>query len=60
MKLNLAKCAFVGSGGEVLGFYGKSKGVETNPDKIQALVDMAPFRTKKKIQGLADRVVTLI
>ena len=40
MKLNLAKCAFGVSIGTFLGFIVNNRGIEVNPDKIKAVLDM--------------------
>ena len=40
MKLNPAKCAFGVSAGKFLGFIVNHKGIEANPDKIKAVLDM--------------------
>ena len=44
MKLNLNKCAFMVSSGKFLGFMVSHRGIEANPDKIQAILDMKPPR----------------
>ena len=40
MKLNPSKCAFGVSSGKFLGFMVSHRGIEANPDKIQAILDM--------------------
>ena len=40
MKLNPAKCAFGVSAGKFMGFIVNHRGIEANPDKIKALLDM--------------------
>ena len=40
MKLNLAKCAFGVSVGKFLGFIVNNRGIEANPNKIKAVLDM--------------------
>ena len=42
MKLNPSKCAFGVSSGKFLGFMVLNRGIEANPDKIQAILDMKP------------------
>ena len=42
MKLNPSKCAFGVSSGKFLGFMVSHRGIETNPDKIRAILDMKP------------------
>ena len=40
MKLNLAKCAFGEGSGKFLGFMVNNRGIEANPSKVQALLDL--------------------
>ena len=42
MRLNPSKCAFRVSSGKFLGFMISHKGIEANPDKIQAILNMEP------------------
>ena len=35
------------------------RGIEANPDKIQAILDMKPLRNIKEVQSLIGRVVAL-
>jgi hypothetical protein len=42
MKLNLFKCVFVIKMEKVLGFLVGCNGIEPNPEKIQAILDMTP------------------
>ena len=42
MKLNPEKCAFGVATGKFLGFLVTERGIEANPDKIKALVEMRP------------------
>ena len=44
MKLNPNKCAFMVSSGKFLGFMVSHRGIEANPDKIQAILDIKPPR----------------
>ena len=54
MKLNPSKCAFGVSTGKFLGFIINSRGIEANPDKIKAVVDMQPPSNTKEIQRLTE------
>ena len=56
MKLNPAKCAFEVSAGKFLGFIVNSQGIEANPDKIKAVLDMPSPSGIKKIQRLTGRI----
>ena len=42
MKLNPSKCVFGVTTGKFLGFIVSQRGIEANPDKIRALVEMPP------------------
>ena len=42
MRLNPNKCAFRVSSWKFLGFMISHKGIEANPDKIQAILNMEP------------------
>ena len=52
MKLNLVKCLFRVSPGKFLGFMMSQRGIEVNPEKVKAILDMASFKTVKKVQRL--------
>ena len=49
MKLNPSKCAFRVSSGKFLGFMVSQRGIEANPDKIQAILDMEPPKYIKEV-----------
>ena len=59
MKLNPAKCAFGVSAGKFLGFIVNNRGMEANPDKIKAVLDMLPPSSIKEVQCLTGRIATL-
>ena len=59
MKLNPSKCAFGVTVGKFLGFMVSQRGIEANPDKIQAIVEMAPLRNVKEVQSLNGKVAVL-
>jgi hypothetical protein len=48
MRLNPAKCAFGVSFGKFLGFMVLQRGIEANPEKVKAVLDMQPPRTTKQ------------
>ena len=52
MKLNPSKCAFGVSLGKFLGFMVSHRGIKTNPDKIQAILNIEPLRNIKEVQSL--------
>ena len=59
MKLNPSKCAFGVASGKFLGFMVLQRGIEANPDKIQAILSMEPLKNIKDVQSLIGQVVAL-
>ncbi|XP_074327904.1 uncharacterized protein LOC141665821 [Apium graveolens] len=59
MMLNLAKCAFAVGSGKFLGHMVSKRGIEANPDKIKAILDMEPPRSIKDVQKLKGRIAAL-
>ena len=47
IKLNPGKCAFGVTAGKFLGFMVSQRGIEANPDKIRAIMEMKPPRNVK-------------
>ncbi|KAL0430850.1 UNVERIFIED_CONTAM: hypothetical protein Sradi_0711000 [Sesamum radiatum] len=59
LKLNFAKCAFEVSGGRFLGFMVTQRGIEANPDKIKAILDVGPPPNINEVQQLTGRIAAL-
>ncbi|KAK0574861.1 hypothetical protein LWI29_030216 [Acer saccharum] len=59
MRLNPTKCVFGVSSGKFLGFMVHQRGIEANPDKIRAVIDLLPPRRAKDIQKLNGMIVAL-
>ena len=59
MKLNLSKCVFGVASGKFLGFMVSQRGIEANPEKVQAIINMASPRTVKEVQKLTGRIAAL-
>ena len=59
MKLNPSKCAFGVASGKFLGFMVSHRGIEANPEKIKAILDMKPPQNIKEVQSLTERVAAL-
>jgi len=59
LKLNPVKCVFAVGGGKFLGYLVTERGIEANPEKIRAILDMSPPRTIKEVQRLTGRVAAL-
>ena len=48
MKLNPSKCAFGVTAGKFLGFMVSQRGIEVNPNKVQAIMELTPKRTSRR------------
>ena len=59
MKLNPGKRAFGLTTGKFLGFMVSQRGIEANPDKIRAIMEMAPPRNVKEVQSLNEKIAAL-
>nr|XP_025617189.1 uncharacterized protein LOC112709521 [Arachis hypogaea] len=59
MRLNPEKCAFGVQSGKFLGFMLTSRGIEANPEKCRAILDMTSPRTIKEVQRLTGRLAAL-
>uniref|UniRef100_A0A2N9FJ88 Uncharacterized protein n=1 Tax=Fagus sylvatica TaxID=28930 RepID=A0A2N9FJ88_FAGSY len=59
MKLNPSKCAFGVYSGKFLGFMVSQRGIEANPDKIKAILEMQPPKNIKEVQRLTGRIAAL-
>ena len=59
MKLNPKKCVFGVPSGKFLGFLIDQRGIEANPDKVQAVLDMSSPRTVKEVQRLTGCLAAL-
>nr|XP_025616631.1 uncharacterized protein LOC112708929 [Arachis hypogaea] len=59
MRLNPAKCAFGMEAGKFLGFMITQRGVEANPEKCRAVLEMASPKNLKDIQKLTGKLTAL-
>ncbi|KAL0453524.1 UNVERIFIED_CONTAM: Transposon Ty3-G Gag-Pol polyprotein [Sesamum latifolium] len=59
MKLNPAKCTFGVHRGKFLGFMISQRGIEVNPKKIKAILEMQPPKNIRKVQRLTGRLAAL-
>ena len=59
MKLNPNKYVFGISSRKFLGFMVSQRGVEANPNKISAILEMTPPKNIKEVQNLNGRVAAL-
>ena len=59
MKLNPSKCVFGVVLGKFLGFMVSQRGIEANPEKVQAIINMVSPKTIKEVQKLTGRIAAL-
>jgi hypothetical protein len=59
IKLNPKKCSFGVPTGQLLGYLISERGIEGNPEKIQAIINMQPPKTLRHVQQLTGRLVAL-
>jgi hypothetical protein len=60
LKLNPTKCSFGVSAGQLLGFLVSARGIEANPEKIQAILMMGkPAKLHDDVQKLAGCMAAL-
>nr|ABG65975.1 retrotransposon protein, putative, Ty3-gypsy subclass [Oryza sativa Japonica Group] len=58
-RLNPEKCVFGVRAGKLLGFLVSERGIEANPEKIDAIQQMKPPSSVHEVQKLAGRIVAL-
>jgi hypothetical protein len=58
-KFNPEKCVFGVPAGKLLGFIVSHRGIEANPDKIEAIMKMEEPRSQKKVQRLTRCMAAL-
>ena len=59
MKLNLSKCVFGVASSKFLGFMVSQMGIEANPKKVQAIINMVSPRTVKEVQKFTRMIAAL-
>ena len=59
MKLNPSKCVFGVTAEKFLGFMVSHRGIEVNPAKVQAIMELEPPRTVKEVQSLNGKIAAL-
>ncbi|KAL0434511.1 UNVERIFIED_CONTAM: hypothetical protein Slati_2785400 [Sesamum latifolium] len=59
LKLNPGKCAFGVQGGRFLGFMVTQRGIEANPIKIKAILDMKAPTNINEVQRLTGMIASL-
>jgi hypothetical protein len=58
-KLNPEKCVFGVPAGKLLGFIVSHRGIEANPEKIEAIMRLEVPRSQKKVQRLTGCMAAL-
>ena len=51
LRLNPKKCTFGVTSRKLLGYMVSERGIEADPDKIGAILDMPALRTEREIRG---------
>ena len=51
LRLNPKKCIFGVTSGKLLGYMVSERGIEADPNKIRAILNMPVPRTERKIRG---------
>ena len=59
MKLNPTKCVFGVALGKFLGFMVSQRGIEANPEKVQAIINMTSPKNMKEVQKLTGQIAAL-
>ena len=59
MKLNPSKCVFGVIAGKFLGFTISQRGIEVNPEKVQAIIELGSPKTVKEVQSLNGKIAAL-
>ena len=59
MRLNPTKCSFGVQSGKFLGYMITQRGIEANPKKVQAILDMKSPSSVKEVQQLTGRLAAL-
>ena len=57
--MNPAKCVFEVSFGKFSGFMVSQQGIEANPEKVKAILDMTSLRSVKEVQRLMGYIAAL-
>jgi hypothetical protein len=59
LRLNPEKCVFGVRQGKILGYLVSHRGIEANPTKIQAIINMTPLQSTRDVQRLTGRLAAL-
>ncbi|GKA79940.1 reverse transcriptase domain-containing protein [Tanacetum coccineum] len=56
MKLNPKKCTFEVKSGQFLGYMITNEGIQANPEKVQAIINMTSLKTLREVQALNGKL----
>lgn len=56
VSLNPLKCVFAVTSGKLLGFLMSQQGIQIDPKKVKAILDMPPPRTQRQIESFLGRL----
>jgi hypothetical protein len=56
LRLNPKKCVFGVRQGKILGYLVSHRGIEANPTKIQAILNMTPPQSARDVQRLTKQI----
>ena len=59
MKLNPSKCVFEVTARKFSGFMVSQRGIEVNPEKVRAIMELGPPKTVKEVQSLNGKIAAL-
>ena len=59
LRLNPKKCAFGVTSGKLLGYIISAKGIEVDPEKVQAIMDMPPPKNISQLRSLQGRLQSI-
>jgi hypothetical protein len=59
MMINPKKCVFGVSSGKLLGYVVSARVIDKNPNKVEAIKQLQPPRTRREIQKLAGMIAAL-
>jgi hypothetical protein len=59
LRLNPEKCVFGVCQGKIIGYLVSHRGIEANPTKIQAIINMTPPQSTRDVQRLTGRLAAL-
>ena len=56
LRLNPKKCTFGVTSGKLMGYMVSERGIEANPNKIKAILDMPMSRTEREVRDFLGRL----